>query len=432
MANEPKRRLNEIDAFEAARLISEGAITAEQVVRACVERILEREPVVQAWVSTDLERALSQAISCDEAAGIGSLRGLPIGVKDVIDTSDFPSGMGSRIYDGHHAKADAACVSLARSAGAIVLGKTVTCEFAGMYRGKTRNPFDPSRTPGGSSSGSAAAVADFMVPFAYGTQTGGSIIRPASFCGIVGFKPTFGTINRAGLKFAAESLDTIGFFARSVRDIGLLLDTHVGPAGASKTATRRMKVGVCRTYLWDEKATDETKLAVSSTAQRLAEGGAEVEPFELPDAMGQISDMRNVIDNVERAHGMAWEAATHWDVISAVLRERIEIGRNTPVQSYIDAKCTLDQLRRDFDLLIGGYDVVLAPAVNGEAPEGIEFTGDPSFQSIWTALHVPAITLPAVRGPNGLPVGIQLVSGRWRDRDLLAAAQQVSDALAWK
>lgn len=414
--------LNELGVFEAARLIEDGEITSEQLVGACLDRIGAREPLVKAWAAVDTELALRQARECDAGPRRGALHGVPIAVKDIIDTVEYPTGMGSPIYNNYRPKADAACVALARRQGAVILGKSVTCEFAGMTSGPTTNPHAPDHTPGGSSSGSAAAVADFMVPMAYGTQTGGSIIRPASFCGIVGYKPTYATINRGGIKFAAESLDTIGFMARSVRDIRILLEAHIGRLDPLPRRRRKLRFGFCRTYLWDEKAEEDTDLALQWAEYTLRGAGAGSVEFELPESFERVTEMRNIIDNVERAHGMAWEATNHRSQISDVLRERIELGEQTSPADYYGAKCFLDAARAQLDRLLGDLDFLLVPAVNGAAPKGLDFTGDPGFQSIWTALHVPAIVLPAAFSSTGLPVGVQLVSKRWTDNELLAIA----------
>ena len=262
MAPLSTKALNELSATDLVARIAAGEITAEQVVAACLERIAAREGVVHAFASVDAELALKAARVLDRGPHRGALHGVPIGIKDVIDTADLPTEMGSPIDRGHRAAGDAACVALLRAAGDIILGKTVTCEFAGMTAGATTNPHDPARTPGGSSSGSGAAVADFMLPVALGTQTGGSVLRPAAYCGVIGYKPTFGAFNRAGLKFAAESLDTIGLIARTLDDIALVTAVLIGgKPGASAPLGGEPRIGWCRTPLWDT-AQPETRHAV--------------------------------------------------------------------------------------------------------------------------------------------------------------------------
>ena len=284
--------------------------------------------------------------------------------------------MGSPIYEGHQPTADASCVALARRAGAVILGKTVTCEFAGMQPNVTSNPHNPAYTPGGSSSGSAAAVADHMVPLAYGTQTGGSIIRPASFCGVVGYKPTYGRINRAGLKFAAESLDTIGFMGRSVDDVQLMLEAHVGKFAPFELGNN-LKFGVCRTYLWDEKATDETDRVLNKAVDVLKDVAVEIVDFDLSTTFWDVTDHRNVIDNVERAYGMAHEWNAHKDQLSDVLAGRIELGLGTDLDDYEEAKIWLEQIRPALAPAMKGLDALITPAVLGEAPEGSGLRGIP-------------------------------------------------------
>jgi amidase len=417
--------LNELSATEAARLIREGKVTSVELVRACLDRIEAREPKVKAWATIDPELALSQAKERDRGPVRGALHGVPVAVKDVLDTADLPTEMGSPIYKGHRPPADAACVVAARAAGAVILGKTVTCEFAFMAPGPTANPHNPRHTPGGSSSGSAAAVADFMVPLAFGTQTGGSVQRPASYCGTVGYKPTFGLFNRQGLKFASESLDTIGLMARSVDDVALGRDVLTGvahPADLTPRAPRR--IGLCRTYLWS-KASAESKEAVETAATRLAAAGVQVEEFTLPEDFAGLTQARDIINNIERVRGMAHEWQHHRDRLSAQLTRCIELGLETPQRDYVDALRLVERCRIKLDAIMDGFDLLLAPSATGEAPLGLEWTGDSTFQGLWTALHVPTVSLPVHAGPNGLPVGLQLIASRFGDEKLLQAASWV-------
>ena len=261
--------LNHLTVTEAARKIAAREITSEALARACLDRVAARESVVKAWASIDFDRAMEAARAADRATSRGPLHGVPIGVKDIFDTFDFPTQMGSPIYAGNQSRGDASCVAMLRAAGAIILGKTVTCEVAGVAPSVTTNPLNPGHTPGGSSSGSAAAVADFMVPAAFGTQTGGSVLRPASFCGIVGFKPTFGTINREGLKFANESIDTIGLLTRSVADAALLTDILVGRAPFRLVLSPDPpRLGFCRTWMWNDKVEPATREMIADTVKK--------------------------------------------------------------------------------------------------------------------------------------------------------------------
>ena len=418
--------LNRLTARELKAAFAAGA-TCKEIVRACLARIDARENDVRAWACIDREAVLRHARALDRMGPRDRpLFGIPIGVKDIIDTADLPTQMGSPLYDRHQAGGDAACVALAREAGAIILGKTVTCEFAGIMPGPTRNPHTLAHTPGGSSSGSAAAVADCMVPLAFGTQTGGSVLRPASFCGVFGFKPTFGALNRRGIFPAAESLDTIGLFARSIDDIELFgaalgLDCPKEPADAAP------RIGLCRTPMWD-KAQPETAGALEDTAERLARAGAIVEAVTLPESFAGLRHAaRETINNYERAHAMAHEWNTNRDAISDRLRARIALGRAMAPAEYLAALRLGEECRAKLPTVFANVDFLLAPCVNGEAPRGLSDTGDPSFQCIWTILHTPALSLPTHRGPNGLPVAIQLVGQRYQDGALLACARWVWD-----
>lgn len=418
-------RLHTLSAAEIASQVASGSITCEQVARACIARVRQREPVVQAWSYFDPALILRQAKELDAGSVRGPLHGVPVGVKDVIDTVDMPTEMGSPIYRGHRPAADASCVALLRAAGALIFGKTVTCEFAGATPASTTNPHDPARTPGGSSSGSAAAVADFMVPLAFGTQTGGSVIRPSSFCGIVGYKPTFGLINPTGVKPAAESLDTVGLMARTVEDVALayrVLTNSVAVEWLARDA--RIRVGLCRTYAWD-MAEDSTKQAIEDAAQRLLALGFSVREAKLPALFNDLPQTREIVNDYERARAMAHEWDSHRSDISEGLAKTIRNGLSMTLDRYVDGQRHVEQCRRKMDTMFDDFDVLLAPAVAGEAPRGLYFTGDHRFQSVWTQLRVPAITLPTNCGPSGLPVGIQLVAAPYRDNHLLAIAQLV-------
>ena len=416
-------RLNEVSATDLGHRIARGEVTVEAVVRACLERIAERDGAVQAWAFLDPDLALDQARRLDRAATRGPLHGIPIGVKDVLDTAEMPTGMGSPIYKGHRPPADASCVALVRSAGAVILGKTVTAEFAGVTPGPTVNPLDPGRTPGGSSSGSAAALADLMVPVAFGTQTGGSILRPASFCGVVGFKPSYNAINRAGLKFAAESLDTIGLMARELDDIALFRAVLLGEPPAPLAAPAvPPRVGLCRTPLW-RTAGPATVEAVEDAADRLGRAGAAVREVVLPAAFEGLSAARETINNVERARALAYEWANHRAAISAALADGIAKGLATPPAAYAEALALAARCRSALAAAFAGVDVLLAPCVPGEAPAGLAWTGDTRLQAFWTLLHVPTVSLPTHRGPAGLPVAVQVIGPAGGDARLLAAAR---------
>src|SRR5438128_9064858 len=292
----PAMRLNQLTATQAARRIEAGELTAEALAAACLERIAERDEVVRAWAFVDRNTVLAQARALDGAPRQSRLHGVPFGIKDIIDTADLPTEYNSPIYQGHRPKADAACVTLLRQAGCLILGKTVTTEFANNHPSQTRNPHNPAHTPGGSSSGSAAAVADAMVPFALGTQTGGSVIRPAAYCGAFAIKPSFNSINRAGTKFLAESLDTIGIFSRHAEDLALAMQVLTGRTPSAVSGKPR--IGLCRTPRWSV-AHHATQTNLEDAARELANGGAQVRDFELPAGSEQLFDRHKVIMGYE-------------------------------------------------------------------------------------------------------------------------------------
>jgi amidase len=421
--------LNELTATDIAQGVAAGNFTAEAVTRACLDRIAEREPIVQAWVNLDPDHALAQARALDRGPNRGALHGVPLGVKDIIDTVDFPTEMGSPIYKGNRSACDAACVAVARAAGAVIIGKTVTCEFAGMHPGPTTNPHNPKHTPGGSSSGSGAAVADFHAHAAFGTQTGGSLLRPAAYCGAVGYKPTFNLINRSGIKFAAESLDTIGLIARTVDDVELVTAAVINKAPAFRKCESAPRIGLCHTPLWDT-AQPETKQAVEDAATRLATAGATVREMVLPEIFSRLFyASRETINNYERSKSMAADWFAHGDRISKVLGGRVREGLAMKHQAYVEALKLAEHCRALMEQEFVGVDAILSPCVKGEAPAGLNPTGDPAFQQFWTVLYGASMSLPTHRGPNGLPVGIQLVAPRYEDDRLFAIARWVMEKL---
>jgi Asp-tRNA(Asn)/Glu-tRNA(Gln) amidotransferase A subunit family amidase len=417
--------LNQATALELARRLAAGETTATRVVEACLAHIAAREPAVKAWSHLDRAGALDAARRLDAGPRSGLLHGIPIGVKDVIDTADMPTTYGSPIYARHRACMDGATVALARAAGAVVLGKTVTTEFANRHPGPTVNPHNPAFTPGGSSSGSAAAVADFMVPMATGTQTGGSVIRPASFCGVHALKPSFGLFGTSGVKPNTELLDTVGVMARSVGDLALgfaaLTQTPFAGAPAGDRAPR---IGVCRTPYWD-KAQPESRQAVEAAAQRLGRAGAAVRDVALPADYARLQDAQATLSGFEAPRNHADELRRHGTQLSAALREKIDEGRGLTLDAHHAARRYAERCRAGFADAMAGCDVLLTPSAPGEALRGLDSTGDPIFNGLWTLLYVPCVTLPGFQGPNGLPVGVQLVAPRFHDRALLDAATWV-------
>ena len=405
-------------AAEVVALLSRRELSAEELVRRCLARIAEREPAVQAWEVVDAEGALAEARRIDRLRDRPPLCGLPVGVKDLIDTGDLPTAYGSPIHRGHQPDQDAECVRRLRDAGAIVLGKTVTTEFAVYTPGKTRNPHDPSRTPGGSSSGSAAAVADGMVPAALGSQTAGSIVRPASYCGVIGFKPTHGMLPLQGIHPLAPSLDTLGFFASAIEDVPVLLSAlSGGPSAAIRTSKPRL--GLCRTEAWP-RAEPETRKAIEDAAREL--GAREV---DLGPAFQGLIEAQIAIMGHEASRELGGEPQTE---LSARLREFLREGAKVAPEHLRSARDQADRCRRQLDEIFATFDALLTPAASGEAPVGLAATGDPLFCRIWTLLGAPCASLPVLKGPAGLPVGLQVVGGRNREDVLLSACAWIIGA----
>ena len=413
---------NGLNAAAAIARLASGELTAEALTRACLERAEERKSV-KAWVWLDPEQALAQARAAHRAGRPGPLAGLPIGIKDIIDTIDMPTEHGSPIYRGNRPFADAACVALLRMAGATIMGKTVTTEFANRSPGATVNPHNPAHTPGGSSSGSAAAVADFQAPAALGTQTGGSVIRPAAFCGVVGYKPSFGEFSRSGIKLQCHNLDTLGIICRRVEDLpplrAALLGAHPHRIDPDIAAPR---IGLCRTPAWDE-AEPATQALIERSAERLAAAGARVNEVSFAPEFGNILEHHRRIFNFEAARNYAYEYERHHEQVSQALRDTVLTpGRELPLAAYVEALETAEAFRRHLDDIFAGVDALLAPSAAGEAPEGLDSTGGPNFNSIWTLAWTPCITLPAGTGPRRLPLGVQLVGPRFRDEALFDIA----------
>ena len=414
--------LNELTASEAARRIAAGEITSEALVRACLDRIEARDADVAAWVVVDPEYALDQARALDAGRSAGPLRGIPVGFKDVIDTSDLPTRYGSPIYEGFVPEADAACVAQARAAGAVVLGKTVTTEFAGRHPGPTANPHNPLHTPGGSSSGSAAAVADFQVPLAMGTQTAGSIIRPAAYCGVYALKPTFGLFSFAGVHDLSETFDTLGVMGRSLDDIALfravLMAIDAVPAEAPDSPPR---IGFCRTPLWDE-ADKATHDHLEGAASRLAKAGAAVSELDLPKDFDDLLAVAWRIIVFEMARALGYVKHSHPDGISNKARSMIADGEATALDTYLDDMRTIERLRVLIHEVMEGIDIILTPSAVGEAHVGHSDTGPVTFNFLWHVMNLPALNIPAFTGPTGLPIGAQLVARRYDDEALLRHA----------
>ncbi len=420
-----------LTAREAARQIAARELSAEALATAYLDRIAAREDVVGAWQYLDRDRVLDEARRRDREPPRGPLHGVPIAVKDLIDTSDMPTGYGSAIYRGHLPAADAACVALARAAGAVVLGKTVTTEFAAFTPGKTANPHNPAHTPGGSSSGSAAAVADGMAPLAFGTQTAGSVIRPAAFCGVVGYKPSFGLISRAGVKPLADSLDTVGVLAGNVADAAFFAGVL-----SERPALRHLampaqapRFGLYRTPMWEE-AEPEAAAALDATRAALERAGAVVAELAIAPEHRRLNEAQDRIMGYEMARGLAHERLSHSAELSPRLAQQLDAGMAVGAEEYDAARALAETARAGLAGFFAGVDAILTPAAAGEAPAGLGYTGDPVFNRMWTLLGTPCATVPARWGDSGLPTGVQLVGRLQDDARLLACAAFLEQALA--
>ena len=437
--NEGKINPALISATEAAAAIRDGSVTSEELVGACLDHIKALEEKLRAWAFLDPEHALNQARAADQAqrAGrtLGRLHGIPVGVKDIFDTKDMPTEDGTVLHAGRRPKEDATAVARLREAGAIILGKTVTTELAVYAPGKTRNPRDPERTPGGSSSGSAAAVAAGMVPLAIGTQTNGSMIRPAAFCGVYGYKPTFGFISRHRVLQQSRPLDQIGVFARTIEDTALIAEAIVGfddrdpdtrlqarpalvaPLSEEPPVQPRppfVKGPMC------EQADNDTQEAF---AELVAHLGDKVGEIELPDIFDDAVEQHRMLMEADLARSFEREYTRGKDKLSAILREMIERGQKVLAVDYNNAVSQIPVFNHALDRIFEWHDAILTPAATGEAPVGLESTGSPIFCTLWTLCGMPAITLPVLQGSHGMPMGVQLVGRRGDDARLLRTAR---------
>jgi Asp-tRNA(Asn)/Glu-tRNA(Gln) amidotransferase A subunit family amidase len=442
----PAEPLFTLGAVEAARRIREGMLTSEELVQACLERIREVEPTVKAWTFLDESHALAQARMADDqrrtGQPVGALHGVPVGIKDIIDTADMPTENGTVLHKGRAPRHDAAVVRMLRAAGAVILGKTVTTECAYFSPGKTRNPWNPEHTPGGSSSGSAAATAASMVPLALGSQTNGSVIRPAAFCGVYGFKPTHGLIPRTGVLALSRTLDHIGAFARSIDDLALVAEELVGYDEGDPDTRPRARIpfrelaaeeppiapmiGFLKTPHWD-KVSPEAQEAFAELVQAL---GGQVEEIDLGPSAADAWDWHKTIMEAEMAANLDREWRTGRDKLSEQLRSLIERGHKVSAVDYQHALRGLVRAGESFDeLFMERYDALLTPAALGSAPKGLASTGDPVFCTLWTLCGLPAVSLPLLQDSGGLPIGVQLVGRRNFDARLLRTARWLSETL---
>jgi len=428
-----------MSAVEAAEAIRDGRITSEALVGACLDRIAALEERIGAWAHLDPGHALDQARAADQARregkALGPLHGVPVGVKDIFDTNDMPTEDGTVLHAGRRPTEDATAVALLREAGAVLLGKTVTTELAVYSPGKTRNPHDPTRTPGGSSSGSAAAVAAFMAPLAIGTQSNGSVIRPASYCGVYGYKPSHGLISRHLVLQQSRPLDQVGVFARTVEDAALIAEQMMAyddrdpdmrprarPTLLKTTAEEPPidpRLAFVKTPAWDQ-ADGDTKEAFAELVAHLGESAGE---FKLPERFHEAVGLHRAIMEADLARSFEQEYARGVERLSPILREMIERGRKVLAVEYNGALSQIPALDQAFEKVFEWHDAILTPAATGEAPVGLESTGSPIFCTIWTLCGMPAITLPMMQGAHGMPIGVQLVGAKGDDARLLRTAR---------
>jgi len=438
--------LNWLSASDAARAISDGALSAQELVEACLARIDEAESGIEAWTHLDPEHARVQARARDqdrrEGRPIGPLHGVPVGIKDIFDTADFPTEDGSVLHAGRTPVHDATAVEMLRAAGAIILGKTVTTEFATYSPGKTRNPHNPGHTPGGSSSGSAAAVAAGMVPLALGSQTNGSVVRPASFCGVYGFKPTHGLIPRGGVMKLSRTLDHVGMFARSLEDIALIAEQLVGYDPRDRDTRVRARIPFVATAAQEppfppllafikgpawERAEEQTKAAYAELVAALGDRVIEV---PLPESALQAFDWHRVIMEAEMAANLDIEWERGRDRLSESLRAQLARGREISAFDYQRACARIPLLNEGFEDIFERCDAIVTPAAAGTAPKGLTSTGDPAFCTLWTLCGMPSLSLPLMSGENSMPIGVQLVGPREGDARLLRTARWLVSQIA--
>lgn len=411
--------------------LAQRELRVETLVRACLDRIAALEPQIHAWAWVDAGHALMQARRLDAGTVTGALHGLPVGMKDLIDTADMPTAYGSQIYRNHRPHTDAAAVAAARQAGALMLGKTVTTEFATGQPGPTRNPrasMQAPRTPGGSSSGSAAAVAAGMVPLAFGTQTSGSIIRPAAFCGVVGYKPTHGTLPLAGIKPLAPSLDTLGVLARNVDDAAFFVGT-LARLALTPRALHSLRVGLYRTPHWDD-ADRASRGALEAVRQVVECAGNVLHDLDMPALTAELAQAQADIMAFEAAAAFAPEARGHADAFSPAFASLLAAGNAIDGRRHAAARVHAAAMRHAVARVFDNVDVIVAPSAPGEAPLGLGSTGDPVFNRMWTVLGLPCVHVPTGVGAHGMPVGVTVIGPFHGDAVALSAAYAIERALA--
>jgi len=409
-----------LSALDLARRIEAGTLTPVEVVEACAAAIAKREQEIGAFAVLDIENARQRAL--EPALRSLPLRGLPVGIKDIFDTADLPTHYGSQIYAGHQPRSDAAMVTLVRRAGGIKLGKTVTTEIASLEPAATRNPRNPAHTPGGSSSGSAAGVAAGMVPIAIGSQTGGSVIRPAAYCGVAGFKPSFRMLPTVGMKCFSWSLDTVGLFAAGVADVAFAAQAISGrELRIDQAQPQAPMIALVRSRAWPE-ASPDMQHAIEDAARRAERAGAKLIELELPEAIEQATSVHAIVQNYEAFRALAFEYDNHREELGPILRAQLDEAAAITADTYDDARRVARRARQAFANLMSDVSIILTPSAPGAAPPGLNSTGLPTFNKLWTLLGAPCVNVPGLLDREGLPLGIQAVGRFARDRMTLEAA----------
>ncbi len=435
----------ELSALEAARHVREGRLSSVELVTACLARIDETDGDIQAWAFVNAAGALEQAAELDtvrkSGLPLGALHGVPVGLKDIIDTRDMPTECGTAIFAGRQPTHDATVVNRLLEAGAVILGKTVSTEFAFLHPSNARNPHNPKHTPGGSSSGSAAAVAAYQIPLAIGTQTNGSVIRPASFCGVYGFKPSSGVVSRTGVLQTSKTLDQIGCFGRSLEDVGALVDAIGGydPTDSLSYARprptnlqgARTDVPVDPNFIWfdmpyNDRLDDDCREGLDIVVDIL---GGQVERFEPAHTLPELVNVQRTIHLYEMLYHQSDIFENNWDQLSELLQSTLTNARSITRVEYEDALAVKETASAFFDNLFIEFDAVIAPSSTGQAPILTDGTGDPIFSTIWTLAGLPCVTLPVLTGADGLPVGVQLIGAREHDDRLLRTANWFLETL---
>ena len=416
--------LNLLTAAEASSKLEKGTATSRKLVEDCLARIEARDKDVCSWAYIDPALALAQADARDKEPRRSALHGVPVGIKDIFDTWDMPTAYGFGPLKSHRPAVDTALVSILRSAGAVILGKCVTTEFASPVPIGTRNPHDFTRSPGVSSSGSAAAVADYMVPLALGSQTGGSTILPAAFCGVVGYKASLMGLDRGGIRHLRPSLDTMGLFARSIEDVILLRSVLTGVAAAPESISRP-RIGICRSIRWSE-AQPETVKALEQAVDALKRAGAEMVDAEMPPVFNGIEESFRIISSLEGSRALALEARDHLDQMNHWVKGAQTATKSITLTQYDAAQLHAIECRHALQACFERCDVILTPSTCGEAVADLTSVSNSAFNRIWTLMHTPCATIPAYEGPNGMPVGVQIVGPVGSDDRMLGLTEWVS------